>query len=577
MKEKQIVENWGRVFNFINEPVSIHDRDFRIIRANRAFFDLLKMPPEEVIGKHCYRLLHDSIEPPDTCPHVRALRTKSHETGEVTCAFTGCPLEVSVSPIFDEDMELIGTVHIIRDITARKRKEHALIESEERHRLLLKHLDDAVMVHHMGEIVYINDAGLRMVGARTSGEVIGMNVMDFVHPDSRKFVKERMQRVICEQTPLPVAEEKLVRLDGRVLYAEVSASPVTYYGRPCVQVIVRDITERKRAEERIIKLNRELSALYEVSSALTRTIEMDELFKTVLETIIDLDILNVQKKGGIILIDGERMRLVRHLGHSEEFIDLHKNMKMGECLCGISAETGEIIISRNSHDDKRHTIRYPDMKPHGHIIVPIKSKAGVIGVLYLYIPADVKVEADKLRLLSIIADQIAIAIENARLYEETKRFSLHDPLTGLANRRFMDIMLQRLLAEARRFKRGFSVVMADIDHFKEFNDIRGHLEGDRLLRKIAEELRKDTRAVDLVVRYGGEEFVILLTDTSLQKARRIAEIKRQRIELSLPVTLSMGVATYKEDMNSPEDIIKVVDEALYRAKQKGRNRVEVSD
>jgi|Deesub1362A_J573_1020465.scaffolds.fasta_scaffold00396_13 diguanylate cyclase (GGDEF)-like protein/PAS domain S-box-containing protein len=575
MKREQLIESWERIFDSIDEPISIHDRDFRIIKVNRAFCDLLKKSQGDIIGKHCYRLFHGSDAPPDTCPAVRVQRTKSSETGEVTCICTGSPLEVNVSPIFDEEMEIIGAVHIIRDISVRKRKEQALRESEERHRLLLKHLDEAVVVHHMGEIVYVNEAGLRLVGAGSPGELIGRDIMDFVHPDSREIVAQRMRKVIHERVSQPTIEERLLRLDGSLFYAEVSASPIIYYGKPCVQVIVRDITERKKAEEELIRRNKELSALYTLSSTINQTIEIDRVFRAVLETVTNLDILNVQRKGGIILVEGDRMRLASHLGHSEEFIDLHNGMRMGECLCGICAETGEVIISKDSNTDPRHTIRYSDMEPHGHIIVPLKFKGRVTGVLYLYLPAGFEIDDDKIRLLSIIGDQIAIAIENSRLYEETKRFSLHDPLTGLANRRLMNVILNRLFAEAKRFRKTFSLLMTDIDHFKEFNDLRGHLEGDRLLKEIAKELQKDTRAIDLVVRYGGEEFIILLTDTDSEEAYRIAETKRRRIESSLPVTLSIGVATYNDDTDSPEELIRRADKALYMAKQRGRNRVEV--
>lgn len=569
-----MIKDWERIINLVKEPISIHDKDFRIVEANESFCNLFKRPYEDIIGRPCYELVHGNSKPPDTCPHLMALRTKTHEVGEGFCHSIAIPFEISVSPIF-EDGELVGTVHIMRDISVRKRKESALMEAEQRHRLLLKHLSDAVMVHYMGEIVFINDAGVRLVGAESAGEVIGRNIMDFVHEDSKELVKERVKRIMDERVSASTVEERLLRLDGSEFYGEVTASPVMYYGKPCIQVIVRDITEKKKMMDELTKRSEELSALYRVSSSISQTIEMDKLFMNVLDTVTSLDVLDVQKKGGVILINGERMKLVSHLGHSEEFIKLHRDRRIGECLCGISAMTGEIIISRNSNTDSKHTIRYPDMKPHGHIIIPLKIKGETIGVMYLYTPPEAEIDKDKIRLLSIIADQIGVAIENSRLYEETKTFSLHDPLTGLANRRFMEIMIDRLLAEAKRFNRTFSIIMADIDDFKLFNDTHGHLAGDRLLKDTADILLRRTRAVDLVVRYGGEEFMILLADTDADDAYRIADERREYIKSSLNITMSFGVVEYEEGMDKDE-LIRMADSALYRAKHGGKDRVEVS-
>lgn len=168
-----------------------------------------------------------------------------------------------------------------------------------------------------------------------------------------------------------------------------------------------------------------------------------------------------------------------------------------------------------------------------------------------------------------------MAIENARLYEETKRFSLHDPFTGLANRRYIDIVLERNFAAAKRFKKPFSIIMADIDHFKKFNDTYGHIAGDKILVNVARILEKETREVDLISRYGGEEFLILLSEAEMTEARSVAESKRKAVEEAAGITLSLGVATYSDKIKIAEELIKEADEALYQAKQKGRNRVEV--
>ena len=233
------------------------------------------------------------------------------------------------------------------------------------------------------------------------------------------------------------------------------------------------------------------------------------------------------------------------------------------------------MISGDSSEDLRHTIRYPEISPHGHICIPLKATNRTIGVLYLYLSAGFDIDEGKKKMLLAIGNQIGIAIENARLYEETKLLSLHDPLTGLANRRLMDIVVERSFAKVKRYSSPISALMLDIDYFKKFNDTYGHIAGDGLLVDIAKILLGEVRDVDLVVRYGGEEFLVLLAETDLQKAQEVAERIRSTIEKEKGITVSLGVSAYQQRM-SREDLIHKADEALYQAKQKGRNRVEIS-
>ncbi|GBE03445.1 putative diguanylate cyclase YdaM [bacterium BMS3Abin09] len=339
--------------------------------------------------------------------------------------------------------------------------------------------------------------------------------------------------------------------------------------------LIRTDQMRIRAAKEMKDLNTELSVLFTISAAISRTIDLNDLLSSILTTIVKIDIFKVEPKGGIFILEGNRMKLVSHLGHTDSFLNTHKKMSIGECLCGKAAETGAIIISKNCMDDPRHTIVYPGMTPHGHIIIPLKSKNKVVGVLYLYLETNFDMDEAKLGMFTSIGDQIGLAVVNARLYERTKRSSLHDPLTGLANRRFMAIILKRNFANSVRFKRPLSVIMLDIDHFKAYNDTHGHNKGDNALVDVAKVLLKESREIDLAVRYGGEEFLVLLPETDLEGARDVAERIRQTIEATTNVTVSLGVTSYHEKMHQEEIVIKA-DKALYMAKNNGRNRVEVS-
>lgn len=168
---------------------------------------------------------------------------------------------------------------------------------------------------------------------------------------------------------------------------------------------------------------------------------------------------------------------------------------------------------------------------------------------------------------------LALAEENRRLYNEMKHLSLHDPLTGLPNRRMLDISLDTCLARAIRFGSVFCILLLDIDFFKKYNDTNGHDAGDRILIRLAATLKRCARMTDLVVRYGGEEFIILMGDTSREGGVAFAERVRAAVQADAGVTVSIGVAQYRSGVTLT-GLVKAADDALYLAKDLGRNRVE---
>lgn len=184
-----------------------------------------------------------------------------------------------------------------------------------------------------------------------------------------------------------------------------------------------------------------------------------------------------------------------------------------------------------------------------------------------------KHEADMKQLVDQLTEQA----------EELKRIATHDELTGLYTRRYLMEEFPRILAQADRHNHPLSVIMMDIDHFKNVNDNHGHEAGDRVLRNLSKLLMKHVRTEDIVVRWGGEEIFIVLPETNIDKAEKLAERIRSIIESDeipynghgVEITVSMGVANLKDGMDKDE-LFKNADEALYKAKGDGRNRVEVS-
>ncbi len=337
---------------------------------------------------------------------------------------------------------------------------------------------------------------------------------------------------------------------------------------------LRYAIERKRIEDALRRSNTELAVLFRVSSMVSRSIDMQGLLADIIDTLTGLDMLHLKRQGAILSVEDDgSLKLVQELGDSSGFVEMYQSQQKGECLFGMAAEGGEMLVSENDLQDARHLSRYAGMESHGHIAIPLKSRKRVVGVLCLETEPGTSVSESVQKMLLSIGEQIGIAVENARLYEETKRLALHDPLTGLANRRHLDFVAERSLARARRDGTPFAIIMLDLDHFKLYNDTHGHSAGDQLLVAVAETMKKEVRETSLVVRYGGEEFLVLLSDTEITAALAVAERIRLKIQENTSVTVSLGVSWTKDGGRSLSELIAAADAALYQAKNRGRNRV----
>ncbi|MBI5145208.1 MAG: GGDEF domain-containing protein [Candidatus Omnitrophica bacterium] len=218
--------------------------------------------------------------------------------------------------------------------------------------------------------------------------------------------------------------------------------------------------------------------------------------------------------------------------------------------------------------------RYKD-----YLVLPLEIEKKRIGYLLAYI-----VKKEEYETFYILAQQFFLGMKRALLYQKIQELAIMDSLTGTFSRRYYLERFQEEIKRSKKFKLNFAFLMIDVDHFKGYNDHYGHLSGDAILKEIASGIRENIRQIDFLGRYGGEEFSIILTETDREGARFAAERIRRAIEdkyfkvydEGLRLTISIGISAFPADAQEQQSLIDKADQALYRAKEEGRNRVCVS-
>jgi diguanylate cyclase (GGDEF)-like protein len=231
-------------------------------------------------------------------------------------------------------------------------------------------------------------------------------------------------------------------------------------------------------------------------------------------------------------------------------------------------------------------LKHPPFAPH--MCLPLIAKGDILGLLHLRIKPSISEEdswnsiADLKETVLIFAEYLSLSIANIRLWERLTDQSIRDPLTGLFNRRYIEETIQREILRAAKNQTKIGIIMADIDHFKNFNDTHGHKAGDELLIKLANFFKFEIRGSDIACRYGGEEFILILPETSIEGTYKRAEHIREEVknlkvyfqdQLLPSITLSMGISIYPDHGIELNDLIQVADTGLYKAKEQGRDRI----
>ncbi|MCL5408536.1 MAG: sensor domain-containing diguanylate cyclase [Candidatus Omnitrophica bacterium] len=268
----------------------------------------------------------------------------------------------------------------------------------------------------------------------------------------------------------------------------------------------------------------------------------------------------------------------------DHFISITKGLSLQipvEFFDEIIMGSGPFLINNISSFPKYKFLAGQGIK--SFMIAPLSIKKEPIGLFGIFSGIEKQYTQRHLELLSMLLSPVSLVIENAELLEKTKILSLTDTLTQIYNRRHFQKSFKEIGTEAMKDNFPVSLAMIDIDYFKNYNDKNGHIAGDKVLKEISYIFKKHTKGSDIVARYGGEEFVIVFPNTTKENAQKICEKLRKSVEkTAFPfkeyqpngnLTISIGIATYPQDTGNIEDILQKADEALYKAKNGGRNRV----
>jgi diguanylate cyclase (GGDEF)-like protein len=334
----------------------------------------------------------------------------------------------------------------------------------------------------------------------------------------------------------------------------------------------------RRLESRL----RELTLLFDLTRSMSSTLQLDELLRLMTELVGGTLGFN---EFVLLLLDDKTGELVVKSSFGVENDFDGTRYKQGEGAVGVAAQSGELLLIRDTRSDPRY-LHYKGKRPAdgSNLSIPMAYQGKVVGVMNFFRPVVDAFSEDEIRLLQSVANQAAMAIANARLHEQTVELSLTDALTGVYNRRHLFSRLEMELTRAGRFEHELSLVMIDVDHFKKYNDTHGHPAGDLVLKQVASILAGAVRKVDTVARYGGEEFAVLLPKEGRAGAVEVAEkLRRAVASARFPhagtqpagkITISVGVASYPADAAELAKLVDCADSALYAAKKAGRDNVQ---
>ncbi|SHK40604.1 diguanylate cyclase [Thermocrinis minervae] len=460
---------------------------------------------------------------------------------------------------------------LIRDITKEEEQLKSTLRIIENYRRIINSTEDLMIIYEAstGRIKLFNMATLKTL-AYTEEELKKMTIFDIIQ-DDHSIIRNNIERIVREDVVIR-GERHYKRAYGDVITVEVVATKVELESTPHILVVARDIRERKKMEEELQESYRRLRLLYDFTLALNVCTSEGEAYNLLAKTLVEklgVDSLTVY----MINPSLNRISGIIHYGQ-----DMQECMETDIDQCKVVLSTQPLVYTPDGLIDCPFS-KVP--REFSYMCIPVVSSGRIIAVLSMFSKSKDYFGGIVKELIESLVNTFSPFISNLRLIEITRELSIRDPLTNVYNRRFLMEVFEKELERSRREKRQLSVVIFDLDDFKKLNDTHGHIIGDTALKHVTTLVSNSIRAMDLLGRYGGEEFMIILPSTTKEDAVKISERIRKALKTNpldigdnrIFISASFGVATFPEDGESVEELLKKADERLYKAKREGKSKV----
>ncbi len=453
---------------------------------------------------------------------------------------------------------------ICEDITQWKLTDTRIKEDLKKYEILVECGNDGIVIVQDGALRFVNRQILRLTGY-TESQALGKAFWTFVPENQQKDLREHYRRRLADQAVPSRYETEILTQTGETIPVEWSASIIEIDGRKADMAIIRDISQRKQAELQSRKSMWKIEQLHEVGHKLSRSHNAKEVFQLTIdaaERILNLTWCDISVEDEGILTPQTRSRQVPP--------GISRVMSVDEGYAGETFRSGRTLMIENVDSDENMMAGESGLK--SLISAPIHT----IGVFQAFSNRAYAFSHEDVKLLGILLGHVAEALKRINLQIKLIKQATRDSLTGVFNRHYLHQEMNREINRCERYGHLIAVMMIDIDRFKEINDTFGHQVGDKVLVAVAESLIQSVRECDTVIRYGGDEYLIIMPETSdkavLVRERIDGTIAGQTLIPELerfPVSLSIGIAVWDPGSGqSFEEAVHKADTEMYREKRK---------